>query len=491
MRKWEITMTRNRFPILVLPLLLVLWCSTARAASPPISIGLGTEWRSASIAAESLIWREGLALRSLKSDLQEDPCLVRLVMSRDTLWTGEYRSVGMWLQRGLGAVYPTRLVAGVEGLHHLLPLAAEHTSDYPWQSGEYYTPWLPGNGTALLELRFSGLEPVYAADIFLWANGTSQTVKINDREYRGQLFLQGGARQQLTVINRLPMEDYLLGVVPNEMPASWPLEALKAQALAARSYGIRQMGRHRHDGFDLCSTVHCQAYSGKSLEHTRSSRAVQDTRGEVITYADAIIDAVYHAHSGGHTLNSEYVWGGVAPYLKGVAVPEEPPLHWTRRIAFFELERLLKGRARLFFLQEITISEVIQAGQVSQVKAHSLADAVEIRASVLRSALGSARMRSARFNIVTLDRLMLPYEAPVTSSLDTAQFTLESGRPGGLYSNLFGTRPAVVDFVGEGFGHRVGMSQWGAYGLANRGLDYRAILARFYSGISVTGNYGK
>lgn len=137
------------------------------------------------------------------------------------------------------------------------------------------------------------------------------------RWYRGEFIIEnrGG---KLVVINSLPLEDYLLGVVPSEMPSKWNYEALKAQAIAARSYAIANRGKHASHGYDLKDTPEDQAYGGASSETATTNSAVIETKGEVITYNRKIIPAYYSASAGGHTRNSGSVWNKDLPFLKSV-----------------------------------------------------------------------------------------------------------------------------------------------------------------------------
>ena len=140
-----------------------------------------------------------------------------------------------------------------------------------------------------------------------------------DRSYEGLIEIRVDHRGLLMALAEIPLETYLRGVVPAEMPASYPAEALKAQAVAARSVVISYIGmKHPNDPFDLCATVHCQAYSGSTHSYPRTSTAVEETRGQVITFNNQVAEAVFHACCGGHTENKINVWNPPsAPHLEG------------------------------------------------------------------------------------------------------------------------------------------------------------------------------
>ncbi|GBF23393.1 stage II sporulation protein D [Candidatus Gastranaerophilus sp. (ex Termes propinquus)] len=135
--------------------------------------------------------------------------------------------------------------------------------------------------------------------------------------YRGEIVIYN-VNKRLIVINRLPLEEYLLGVVPAEMPSKWNFEAHKAQAIAARSYAVANLGKRKSKGYDLKDTPQDQAYGGASAETAQTSRAVSSTRGIVITHGGKVIPAYYHASSGGHTLPAGAVWAHNLPYIKAV-----------------------------------------------------------------------------------------------------------------------------------------------------------------------------
>lgn len=138
-----------------------------------------------------------------------------------------------------------------------------------------------------------------------------------NRWYRG-VFLVKNLDDKLVLINSLPIEEYLLGVVPSEMPSSWSPEALKAQAIVARSYAIANRGKHASLGYDLKDTTEDQAYGGATSEKATTNRAVIDTENIVITQDKKVIPAYYHASAGGHTLNSSDVWFKDLPFIKSV-----------------------------------------------------------------------------------------------------------------------------------------------------------------------------
>lgn len=153
--------------------------------------------------------------------------------------------------------------------------------------------------------------------IFVTNAGKKGFLATKKRWYRGDMFIYN-AGGRLTVVNSLPLEEYLLGVVPSEMPSKWNIEAHKAQAIAARSYALANINKRNSHGYDLKDTPHDQAYGGASAETPQTTRAVLSTKGEVLVYDNQIIPAYYHASSGGKTISAGSIWNHDLPYIKSV-----------------------------------------------------------------------------------------------------------------------------------------------------------------------------
>ena len=142
-------------------------------------------------------------------------------------------------------------------------------------------------------------------------------LSVKKRWYRGEFIIEN-RNGSLVVVNNLPLEEYILGVVPAEMPSKWNTEALKAQAIAARSYAIANRGKRASSGYDLKDTPEDQAYGGASAETAETNSAVIETKGIVITYNQKVIPAYYSASAGGHTRNSGEIWNKDLPFLQVV-----------------------------------------------------------------------------------------------------------------------------------------------------------------------------
>lgn len=273
-------------------------------------------------------------------------------------------------------------------------------------------------------------------------------VKINGREYRGGLkVMRRGSG--LTVANVLPVEQYLWGVVPEEMPADWPIDALKAQSVAARTYAMKNRGRHQADGYDLCATTHCQVYEGKRAEMSKATKAVSDTYGEVLVNAqEKLIDAFFHTDSGGMTEHSEHVWGTHLPYLRAAKEVKQNTLPWEKKIALKTLEsRFSLGELKKIEMSPLKIGngtgDRSPSGRVLKVTLHFSGGKKTVTGLEMRSMFG----------------------------LNSTMFDMSLGKD-------------VVVFKGYGMGHGLGMSQWGAKAWA-QSKNYRDILLHYYHGVKI------
>lgn len=271
------------------------------------------------------------------------------------------------------------------------------------------------------------------------------------RPYRGLIELRRTAAGGLTVINELDLEEYLYGVLKLEVDPRWPAEALKAQAVAARTLAVYSLGRFRAEGYDVRATTDSQAYGGISAEDPRATAAVDATRGEILTFQGRPIFAAYHSDSGGHTESSEHVWGGRYPYLVGVPDPLTASASWTVRIDLPGLaDRLRRAGKTVGGITAVEISELTPSGRAGAVRIVSSSGTITLRATELRTILGVGVLKSTMFTV----------------------------RP-------VGGDPPVLEFSGRGSGHGVGLSQWGARGQAMQGRSYADILHSYYSGVMI------
>ncbi len=332
-------------------------------------------------------------------------------------------------------------------------------------------------------------------------------IQVNNLRYRGQVEIVAIAAG-LTVINTLPVEEYIYGVVPREMPAAWPAEALKAQAIAARTIVLRA-SKHRAEGFDVCASVCCQVYGGLGGEDPRSNAAVAATAGQVLTYDGKLITAVYHSSSGGYTEDNENVWkGDPTPYLRGIpdefdsSQPDNPHASWFTRLTRAELQEKLAA-AGTGVGEVYTVAPAgtaTESGRQRGVIVRGSSGTQEIPATTFRTYLG---LKSTKFTLADRDE----HEAAVVLSYDSGEQLAVQGAygtkiispreitvlgAGGVTTNpaavgVLGVQniPAGVELAGQGYGHGVGMAQWGARGMADAGYNCEQILQHYYQGVTI------
>ncbi len=274
------------------------------------------------------------------------------------------------------------------------------------------------------------------------------------RSYRGTLeFASKNGR--LTLVNVVDIEDYLKGVLPAEMPASYPADALKAQAVAARTYAIANSRKHLNDNYSVCDQSDCQLYTGAASEREPCSKAIDSTRGLIICYNGKPASIMYSSDCGGAT--ADYSASNPTrchPYLSGVAEPEGV-IHsnWTLTLSFKDIaaRALRSGVKNCGGLTGLAISSRDRFGRAVALELTTQTAKSTISASAFRSALGVGVLKSTMFE-------------------------LECSEDG------------QVTFTGKGFGHGVGMCQKGARALALPpfSMSYREILAHYFPGTQIT-----
>ena len=330
-------------------------------------------------------------------------------------------------------------------------------------------------GELVLE-RGGGVERLQAARE-IWLEPASRPAEGGDfqlkqRGYRGRLqVLVGGSG--LRAINHVGLESYLPSVVGSEMPASWPQAALRAQAVAARTYALRQ--RKPADPFDLSATVSSQVYKGVDAETPSTREAVLSTRGQVLMYGSSLANAVFHSSSGGATENSGDLWSQQLPYL--VSVPDfdqaSPVQAWQQRL---EPEQLQQAFAEIGGAQRIDVLSTTSTGRVRQARVSGPSGTLVVSGAQLRSRLG-LRSTMVRFELVPSELAA----SELLAALPPLPLLPEQYEVGGSQPQVQMPLPSLLA-VGRGYGHGVGMSQWGALGLAQRGQSYDQILRHYYRG---------
>ena len=332
------------------------------------------------------------------------------------------------------------------------------------------------------------------------AAGTGGSVWLQKRRYRGSLRIrpQGEARQ---AVNLVGLETYLASVVGSEMPASWPLEALRAQAVAARTYALRALRPSSGRAYDLKATVASQVYLGVEAETASTQAAVAGTRGLVLTYGDGLIEAVFHSSGGGITENSGELWAQQLPYLVSVVdFDNGSPVRDWRLPLGDGLVR--KGFPEIGSLERIEVLSTSSSGRVRQARVLGSAGAVVVTGAELRSRLG-LKSTLVQFSLEPMNAPLLTDQAGPsqagTPQAGTASEPLTAAAPSAAVT---GATPAPLQLpplppawdaraahsrlqwvaIGRGFGHGIGMSQWGACAMARRGEGFEQILQHYYRG---------
>ncbi len=304
----------------------------------------------------------------------------------------------------------------------------------------------PGSGAPYVEFgagrRISGKLEIFAPGGF---------VQLNDKSFRSRLTIIPQGFDCL-VVNTLDLEKYLAGVISMEMSPGWPLEALKAQAVASRSYALFQIQSNRAHEFDLESSTRDQVYEGAANEQPRSMQAVEATRGLALVYGDSALKAYFHANCGGITEVPELVWGGEVKAFRSVVCPyhkrQRDRKHWTLRLTKIQIENALKKITGLLpssfrRLASLEAGAPDSSQRLSDVAlSDNAGNNLLVSANAFRNAIGNTKLKSTFFQI----------------HRDTTGYSLE----------------------GEGNGHGVGLCQVGARAMAEEGRSYRQILHFYY-----------
>lgn len=291
------------------------------------------------------------------------------------------------------------------------------------------------------------------------------------REYEGSAFQVSVKYSRVAVVNKIPMELYIARVLPAEMdPDHFTLEALKAQAIVARTWALRNLRRHGRFKYNLCDGPHCQVYKGRKLVSKRSEKAVKMTLGEVLTINNKLADAFYHSTCGGNTVFVHEVWRGKEQaHLSRVEdrwkpgnrpyCAHSPYAKWTVLTSVKRVQRVLR-RASIINknekLKDVRSYFVNRSGRVLKVS-------------------------------VTTDKREFIIKGGTFRSLLNSEFGKRK-----ILSNLYTIRVKGSQFkiLGRGLGHGVGLCQWGARGMAQHGFAYDSILNHYFKGTEMRSNYG-
>lgn len=340
-------------------------------------------------------------------------------------------------------------------------------------------------------------------------SGLDTTIAINRVRHRGDFEFSLNQDNMFIVIGIMDIDDYLKAVVPREMPASWPLEALKAQAVVARTYAYANRGKHGAEGFDICTlSTHCQAYGAVEWEQATTSQAVDDTKGVALFFNGRPASTFYHSDSGGHTESVENVWSSTIPYLVGVqdpygAIGGSTQANWQIELSQQELQSIIMHNGGdVGTILSLRPTSLYPSGRIEELLIMGMRGNITFTKQqprlpngtgalyALRSTMYTVQAKSTPVVVagsqgnVTLTSLQNAYVASaqgVSQLPAAAQFTVRS--KAGMSS--IHAEPTSFIFNGSGWGHGVGLSQWGAKGMADLGHSYEEILLHYYRGIQI------
>lgn len=264
--------------------------------------------------------------------------------------------------------------------------------------------------------------------------------------YRGILQILKTKAEKLSAINILDLEDYIKGVLYHEISHTWPVEAIKAQAIASRTYAIYQSQQKYNDDFYLNADVSSQVYKGAFAEKFRTNKAVEETTGEILMHRGKVLPAFFHATCGGKTEKASTLWKVSSRPLRGIRCSfcvNSPYYNWKNTISLDEIHEKLNIRGKIKSIKVISRTRSGRA-KVLRIKAD---EKIKIRGKDFRNMIGPRNLKSTNFNIKV--------------KADEAKLT------------------------GNGWGHGVGMCQWGAFAMAKKGYNYKQILEHYYPGAKI------
>lgn len=348
---------------------------------------------------------------------------------------------------------PLVRVAVVKGADSVKILIAGNFKiiDYPTKTVLLEEKYLPETDLVTADSGFKlGEKEMNGSVIYIEPSGGAR-VYINERIFRGEVRVFRNEKK-LTVVNAVDLEEYLYGVIRNEVSTWWPMEALKAQAIAARTYALNQMGESKARDYDVTADVSSQVYGGIFSEKWRTNRAVDQTKGQILTYNGAIFPAFFHATCGGSTFDAAYLWNIDLPPLKGVKCNwcrKSPHYYWERWISAEEAENRLVAAG--YSVGDILGFEPTKrdpfSGRILELRVKGSKGSADILAKDFRRIVGTDTVRSTNFKV-----------------------------------SLVG---GYVAFEGLGWGHGVGLCQWGAYYMSRAGKKAAEILYFYYPGSKI------
>lgn len=340
--------------------------------------------------------------------------------------------------------------------------------------------------------------------------------KIENNNYRGEIEIRRFSTSDMTVINELTMQEYLYGVVPREIGGNSPIEAVKAQAIIARTYALKNYDKRHKWNFNLTNTVDDQAYGGYDWENPNSNNAVDETEGMVVTYDGELIGGYYFSTSGGYTESSVNVWGGEVSYLEAVPDPYEPSdlskTTWVVNYTSKDIEELLaEKKINIGNVTNMVVNEFSDAGRVLELEIIGTEGTYIVNKSAARTLLN---LNSQWYTINDDEPLVPKYTLYTDEKIKDDEednveekeelkpllkkiidiITIKNEAKEDIDEEVITSKTKYLDrkakvdsfeIKGRGFGHSVGMSQNGAIGMAKNNFTYDEIIKWYYKGVEV------
>jgi stage II sporulation protein D len=308
--------------------------------------------------------------------------------------------------------------------------------------------YLPESKVRLLNRGFfMGLNVYHSKRLTIIASREA-SITIDGRAFRGGITFIRTPDNRITVVNTIDVEDYIKGVLYHEVSHHWPMEALKAQAVAARTYALYSIRPSSSKPYDVTNDIYSQVYGGRDSERYRTDLAVDYTHGQILTYNGKIIPAYFHATCGGATEDAKEVWNiDDIPPLRGVPCSfcqTSPHLHWKKNFRLKDIQDALNLHGfKVGPIQEMTVVDRDRSDRIDHLKITEK-DGRELvmKGKDFRDIMGPNVLMSNNYQIIMK----------------------------GYY----------VDIIGKGWGHGVGLCQWGAFGMAQQQFNFKQILAYYY-----------
>jgi len=330
------------------------------------------------------------------------------------------------------------------------------------------------------------------------------TIFFDGVEYHGDSAFYIIDEYKLLSINTVPVEDYLKGVVPSEIPASWNIEALKAQAVAARTYAVSYINNSTPYGYHVVDNQNSQVYKGINREYLSTNKAVEETKNELIYYNNNLISAFYHSTSGGKTADSGNVWNYTLPYLKSKEDSFSnisPHTEWITSYTKEELIDLLIEEFKTEDIYDMDVTERSYDERVIETSIKTDKGEIKLLKEESRAVLGYSKLKSTWFDIAKNNQISVLTKED-KYKINIAEKKKISFKENQVKEDIIAynkteeilntenklkikTSPDIFTLEGRGWGHGIGMSQYGAKQMAEEGFTYKEILEYYYTGVTV------